>query len=170
MLKAVRPDLELVGLDVVGSRLDRLPLGVYASSVEANATSLPFDDDSLDAVLAGEFVEHLTSPDAHAVLDEVRRVLREGGRLLLTTPNPNGFNVRLRRGSVLGGAHLSQYPPRELRTLLRRHRLVHVRLIGSGRMTRWVGEHARPLSLYGSCLAVADKAHPLVTFPTSPVS
>jgi len=155
-LKEVRPDVELVGLDVVGARLERLPPDVYSSSVEASATSIPFESASFDAVLAGEFIEHLTESDANLMLSEVHRILGERGRFLLTTPNPQGINFRLKRMSVIGGAHLSQYTPRQLRTALQQQGFDHVRLLGSGRMTRHLGDRARPLWLYGSCLAIAS--------------
>jgi 2-polyprenyl-3-methyl-5-hydroxy-6-metoxy-1,4-benzoquinol methylase len=43
-----------------------------------------FEDASFDAVWAGEVIEHVA--DTAAWLSEVRRVLRSGGRLLLSTP------------------------------------------------------------------------------------
>ncbi|WP_128436512.1 class I SAM-dependent methyltransferase [Streptomyces cyaneus] len=46
---------------------------------------LPFASGSADAVLFSEVVEHLVDPDG--ALDELRRVLRPGGHLMLSTPN-----------------------------------------------------------------------------------
>ena len=45
---------------------------------------LPFDDESFDAVLFSEVLEHLF--DVHGALAELNRVLKPGGLLLLTTP------------------------------------------------------------------------------------
>jgi SAM-dependent methyltransferase len=45
---------------------------------------LPFDEDAFDVVWAGEVLEHVV--DVVGLLAEVRRVLRWGGRLLVTTP------------------------------------------------------------------------------------
>ncbi|MEV7046518.1 methyltransferase domain-containing protein [Amycolatopsis sp. NPDC051061] len=47
-----------------------------------NAMALPFDDESFDAVMAIESLIHM--PDREQVLSEVRRVLKPGGRLVLT--------------------------------------------------------------------------------------
>lgn len=46
--------------------------------------SLPIDHGSVDLVWCSEVLEHV--PDISAMLVEVRRVLRPGGRLLATTP------------------------------------------------------------------------------------
>ena len=45
---------------------------------------LPFGEDAFDVVWAGEVLEHVA--DVVGLLAEVRRVLRWGGRLLVTTP------------------------------------------------------------------------------------
>lgn len=46
----------------------------------------PFESQSFDAVLFCEIIEHLLN-DPCAVLREIKRVLRPGGALILTTPN-----------------------------------------------------------------------------------
>ena len=45
---------------------------------------LPFADESFDAVLCSEVLEHVPQPSM--VLSELRRVLKPGGRLFMTTP------------------------------------------------------------------------------------
>jgi SAM-dependent methyltransferase len=49
------------------------------------AEPLPFPDESFDVVTFGEVIEHLFDPDS--VLDEIHRILKPGGRLIVTTPN-----------------------------------------------------------------------------------
>ncbi|MFN2115780.1 MAG: class I SAM-dependent methyltransferase [Anaerolineae bacterium] len=55
-----------------------------AFAVSAGA-SIPLADDSVDAAILVEVIEHLWEPAR--VLAELRRVLRPDGRLLVTTPN-----------------------------------------------------------------------------------
>jgi 2-polyprenyl-3-methyl-5-hydroxy-6-metoxy-1,4-benzoquinol methylase len=50
----------------------------------ADGGPLPFAEDAFDVVWAGEVLEHVA--DVVGLLAELRRVLRWGGRLLVTTP------------------------------------------------------------------------------------
>lgn len=58
--------------------------GLTAAVVQANGLSLPFADCSFDRVIASEVLEHV--PDDLAVMAELFRVLRPGGRLAATVP------------------------------------------------------------------------------------
>ncbi len=49
--------------------------------VEANATQLPFDDESVDRVVSSLFFHHLKPSYKQRTLAEIRRVLKNGGEL-----------------------------------------------------------------------------------------
>lgn len=70
------PDVEFVTADVPGN-----PKATV--EVEPAGTLAAVDDDSFDAVLSTQVLEHV--PDPGLYLSECRRVLRPGGRLLLST-------------------------------------------------------------------------------------
>ena len=53
--------------------------------VEADCAALPFPDASFDTVVSFETIEHIAAQDAF--LDEVRRVLRPDGFVVLSCPN-----------------------------------------------------------------------------------
>lgn len=57
---------------------------VAGVSVFASAQDLPFPDRAFDCVICTEVLEHCAEPAA--VLVEIRRVLRPGGRAFLSTP------------------------------------------------------------------------------------
>ncbi|MCR3748483.1 class I SAM-dependent methyltransferase [Lentzea californiensis] len=89
--------LALRGLEVVGTDLspkaasravaEASARGVALPAFAADMRSLPFADGSFDVVLAADnALPHLlTAQDVLAALREMRRVLRPGGRLLLST-------------------------------------------------------------------------------------
>jgi SAM-dependent methyltransferase len=53
---------------------------------DAERDNWPYPDGHFDLVVAGEIIEHMTYNPMHLLL-ESRRVLREGGHILVTTPN-----------------------------------------------------------------------------------
>ncbi len=58
----------------------------YLTPVEAGATELPFDAASFDVVLCCEMVEHLHHGARAPAFSEMFRVLRPGGRMVVTFP------------------------------------------------------------------------------------
>lgn len=68
----------------------------------ADANSrLPFNDESFDAVVSIEGIEHLENPSQY--LRECARILVAGGLVFLTTPNPDSW--RSRRYVLTRGHH-----------------------------------------------------------------
>lgn len=53
----------------------------------SNAEKLPFSDESFDAVTMFDVLEHV--PDDRGAVAEALRVLRSGGVILISAPNPN---------------------------------------------------------------------------------
>ena len=95
----------VVGMDVVadpfavGSRIARAN-GLDFPMIAADAAAIPFGEGEFDAVTMVETFEHVFAPDRGKVLAECRRVLRPGGRLVLSTPNYGGLVERLKRAVV----------------------------------------------------------------------
>jgi SAM-dependent methyltransferase len=56
--------------------------------------SLPFEDAAFDLLVCMEVIEHI--PDQLQLWREIARVVKPGGRALLTTPNVLNINARLR--------------------------------------------------------------------------
>jgi SAM-dependent methyltransferase len=77
---------EVVAVDVAEEALRRARARVPGLDARriGEGGPLPLDEDSVDVVWAGEVLEH--AADVVGLLAEVRRVLRWGGTLLVTTP------------------------------------------------------------------------------------
>jgi 2-polyprenyl-3-methyl-5-hydroxy-6-metoxy-1,4-benzoquinol methylase len=73
---------EIIGVDINIEGLTRLRL---PNTLAADGARLPFKNGSFDAVLFLELLEHIYCPTG--MLSESWRVLREGGNLMITTPN-----------------------------------------------------------------------------------
>jgi SAM-dependent methyltransferase len=112
------PDLVEVEHMFEAMRLEgEVPAGARARAVRGDAYALPFDDDSFDAVIAAEVLEHL--PDDERAMAELVRVLRPGGQIAVTVPRwgpekvcwalsdayheVEGGHVRIYRGDELTG-------------------------------------------------------------------
>lgn len=65
---------------------DSITVDIADADIQWNLNDgLPFPDDSIDHIVACEIIEHMRSP--HSFLREIRRVLKPGGILIVTTPN-----------------------------------------------------------------------------------
>jgi SAM-dependent methyltransferase len=70
-------------------KTDHKVMGDFSCDIahfDAERDPFPYPDGCFDTVIAGEIIEHMAYDPMHLLL-ESRRVLREGGTLIVTTPN-----------------------------------------------------------------------------------
>jgi SAM-dependent methyltransferase len=71
-------------------------------AIAADVRTLPFPEGAFDAVFSGSTLDHFESTaDIEAALVELQRVLRPGGRMVLTLDNPANPLIWLRNGPLL---------------------------------------------------------------------
>jgi SAM-dependent methyltransferase len=108
----------VVGVDIDGATLREARASLLprtTSLVAASGCRLPFADGSFDVVTSFETLEHLES--RRSFLEELRRVLRPGGLLILSTPNANVTEPV--DGRPKNPHHFHEYRPSELEGELR---------------------------------------------------
>ncbi len=105
-----REGAEVVAIDVAAEPLRRAL--VHAPELAVRLVEpegdLPFEDANFDVVWVGEVIEHVA--DTSRWLSELRRVLRSGGILLISTPD-HGPLSRL-RFALSRGAFEERFDPR----------------------------------------------------------
>jgi len=160
-----RSGYQVTGCDVGPERyseaLRKLALNVLKCDIETQR--LPFEDNCFDAVVFNELFEHLRINPIFT-LREVLRVLRPGGRLLLSTPNLRSFygivnflvkgkaysccsdifNEYMKLELIGHMGHVREYTTREVIGFLRRVGFVPTDVIYRGQL------HSRLTRLLGS--------------------
>lgn len=135
-----RAGAQPLGIDVAEEPLRRARIrdpGLDLRRVDPDG-GWPLGDAEFDAVWAGEVIEHVV--DTARWLSEVRRVLRPGGTLLVTTPDHGPLRLLLlavsarRREAEFDprSDHLRFYTGRTLRALLEDFRFDDIRIRGIG--------------------------------------
>ena len=97
-----------IGLDLaVAKKPDN-----YSAAIEGDACRLPLKSQSVETVVAGEVLEHLEEPNLF--LHESHRVLKDGGKLVISTPNSSSILILLANWLriPLAADHWGEYSPR----------------------------------------------------------
>lgn len=111
-----------VGLDIEREEMEKAPRPFRSGFFHGDARYLPFPDGTFDLVMLREVIEHVV--DSRRAVEEVARVLKRGGTLVLTTPS-NMERSLLARLGLLGEFNRrvhhvrNGYSAEELRVLLR---------------------------------------------------
>ena len=113
---------------------------------------MPFADATFDAIASTEVIEHVAG--MHRYVGELARVLKPGGRLVLTTPDitsiPSAFPANCVPWHLLEATHVNFFTPRSVEALF----------AGAFRMERLFclgGSHVNGLFVPGSIGAVLAK-------------
>jgi SAM-dependent methyltransferase len=140
----------VMGCDIDDEALRRCRANVGAPVVHADLLcGLPFAAASVDAVVLGEVLEHLVTPEA--VTRDVFRVLRPGGTFVGSVPN--GYRLRNRLVFLAGRrfdpdpTHLHLFSPGDLVAMLQAAGFLEIRV--EFRESRWLSLSPR---LFGNTM------------------
>lgn len=145
----------LIGLEYSAARLAAAQVkmaGLNFSGFCGSAERMSdIKSESIDLIVSADVIEHI--PDVYQAVDEMHRVLKPGGTIVINTPNIAFVKKRLRllagrfpstsqanegHGSdvLFDGGHLHYFTYRSLRLLLQRSGFVVTREIGFGPLGR----------------------------------
>lgn len=96
--ESVNPNGQVIGLDAAPRMVDRTRERIDVSSdgdsavvALGDARSVPFEDDTFDAVYVAETLELFSTREMTSVLEECRRMLRADGRLVVASMDREGW-------------------------------------------------------------------------------
>jgi len=113
--KVVGVDTSVTGILLALSRVDKAKVELVLGS----ANELPFKENTFDVVTLFEVIEHVSAERARRVIEEISVVLKQGGKLIVTTPNSRNLLNRVLRQRMTSEKHEKEYSQAELLNLLR---------------------------------------------------
>jgi len=117
------PDRKVLGIDILFENID-ICRHQDCNARQGDVYDLPLSSASVDFVLLMEVIEHLEHPKA--AIQEVQRVLRPNGRVVVVFPNDMIFKIarilffRFREAAYDPG-HVRQWTPHDMCNLLSRN-------------------------------------------------
>jgi len=135
--------MQELGWEVAGVEPDRQSAKVAREQFglnthEGTLEEAGFADDTFDVITMSHVVEHLSDPIS--TLRECWRVLKKGGRVVITTPNIESLGHRLYRKAWMAlepPRHLFLFSPPTLQTCVERSGLQVLELRTTARSARW---------------------------------
>lgn len=120
MLAKAHPNISLAGVDLTKGMLKiaRNRLSKEVELKEGEAEALPFEDTTFDLVISSSMFHYIRRPEV--ALAEAKRVLKVGGKLVITDWCADYFSVQLLSLflEIFNAAHFKTYRMREIHSLL----------------------------------------------------
>ncbi len=112
---AIEEGINAYGIDISTYALENALAEVKDRITFGSLTEIPFADEEFDVMTAFDVIEHIHPKDTSNMIEEIRRVLKPGGIIIITTPGSN-FG-----GWVFDLTHINVRPPKFWKLILEEH-------------------------------------------------
>ncbi len=158
VIKNTFPSTNLYGIELVKERIEKIPAGIYTQVYNESITTWESGNLKFDRIIAGEVIEHIPQDEFIIMLQKCKTLLKQDGLILFTTPNPDAILIKLGRDSVFEDpSHVNIMSIPAFKSFVKNAGLKVIKILGSGKATRYLGSKIPLLNLYGSYLAVLSK-------------
>lgn len=147
---------ELHGVEIAEDLVERAnKVGVRAVIHDVESSPMPFPDKTFDAVYCGETIEHQVDTDW--LIAEINRVLKPGGKLILTYPNIRTalgiammlfFDLPPMYAARYRAPHYRDFTLKTIRMVLNNHGFMQSKALGSAFYLPVIGEYGAWLATY----------------------
>ena len=147
---------EIHGVDIAPSFVKRaIENGIHAVQHNLEGDPLPYPAGKFDAIFCGETIEHQVDTDW--LMFEINRVLKPGGKLVLTFPNIRTilglgmmlfFDLPPMYAARYRSMHFRDFTLRTIKIVLKAHGFRFERAIGSAFYLPKIEEYWSPLATY----------------------
>jgi len=77
--------------------------------MDLEKTPYPFDNESVDEILAKDVIEHFSFRNVERVVKEWHRILKKGGKLVIQTPDLDAILKAIKDGKIKGWWQISYW-------------------------------------------------------------
>lgn len=143
----------LIGLDIDFARLSKVQ---SAKLCNADACKLPFNNEAFDGVIAHHVIEHII--DDRCFIEEIHRVLKRGGFVILGTPNKDRLASIIYDGLISKRKfpwreHIREYDKDTLNQLLDKKLFSRINITGN-----FIGLHSSSLVIgFDRCPGILER-------------
>lgn len=103
----------IIGIDILNGG---------SQNILASSSHLPFKDESFNLAVHENVIEHLNHNEQKATIKEISRILKQNGKLIISTPNKNLYNIAIKLKKLNLRCHVEDHKreltPRMLKNLL----------------------------------------------------
>ncbi len=85
---------------------------------KGTVTGIPLDDNTIDVAISFETIEHVNEAEQRLFMQEIKRVLKPGGLLIISTPNTEIYSAKQ---DLKNQFHLKEFNKQEFRIFLQEH-------------------------------------------------